>query len=271
MADRDRREDQRWRDRAHVVSGQHADPRREHRERGPRRAVSAAPTPSTICSICASRRCVDDVTASAIREIVGKNVLDFVLMDGRTEVAHETQDLLQATLDSYGAGITRIRGEPAGRELPAQVESSVQDAIKAREDGGPAFSKRSRMPTRSCRGPAARRRAGVQDAEAYRAEASSRTPRANPTRFRRISREYQKRPPSRASACTSRRCEHDARQLDARCSSTPSGSGNVIYLPLDRCWRTSAQRSGDRDCRVCAAAPPAAERRRRARDDRETR
>jgi membrane protease subunit HflK len=47
-----------------------------------------------------------DVTASAIREIVGKNMLDFILTDGREEIATQTQDLLQATLDSYGAGVT---------------------------------------------------------------------------------------------------------------------------------------------------------------------
>src|SRR5215471_5070673 len=45
------------------------------------------------------------VASSAIREVVGRNTLDFVLKDGRTQVARDTQDLLQATLEAYGAGV----------------------------------------------------------------------------------------------------------------------------------------------------------------------
>ncbi len=47
-----------------------------------------------------------DITGSAIREVIGKNELDFILTEGRAEIAAQTQTLIQATVDAYGAGLT---------------------------------------------------------------------------------------------------------------------------------------------------------------------
>ena len=111
-----------------------------------------------------------DATASAIREVVGRNVLDFILTDGRTEVARETQELLQATLDSYGAGVTVYEVNLQDANFPREVESSVQDSIKAREDRErrilEAQSYSNEILPRA-RGEAAVRR---QEAEAYRGQ-----------------------------------------------------------------------------------------------------
>src|SRR5688572_27906239 len=73
-------------------------------------------------------------TASAIREVIGRNVLDFILTDGRAEVSQQAQDLLQATLDSYDAGITIYEVNLVNAEFPGEVEVAVQDSIRARED-----------------------------------------------------------------------------------------------------------------------------------------
>jgi membrane protease subunit HflK len=77
---------------------------------------------------------LDYAMASAIREVVGRNLLDFILTDGRAEVARDAQDLLQATLDSYGAGITIYEVNLVNANFPNAVENSVQDSIRARED-----------------------------------------------------------------------------------------------------------------------------------------
>jgi len=67
-----------------------------------------------------------DVTASAIREIIGKNELDFILTDGRLEIAAQTQDLLQSTLDTYGTGITVYEVNLQDANFPAAVEASFR-------------------------------------------------------------------------------------------------------------------------------------------------
>ena len=75
-----------------------------------------------------------DITRSAIREIIGKNELDYILTDGREDVAAQTQGLVQATLDLYRTGITIDEVNLQEANFPRDVEASVQDAIKARED-----------------------------------------------------------------------------------------------------------------------------------------
>ena len=42
---------------------------------------------------------------SSIREVLGKNKMDFVITEGRETIASDTKILLQSVLDSYGAGI----------------------------------------------------------------------------------------------------------------------------------------------------------------------
>jgi modulator of FtsH protease HflK len=75
-----------------------------------------------------------EVSESAIREIVGRSELDFVLEQGRQEITAKTKELIQRTLDSYKSGIEVTTVNLQGVSVPEQVQSSQRDAIKARED-----------------------------------------------------------------------------------------------------------------------------------------
>jgi modulator of FtsH protease HflK len=175
---------------------------------------------------------ITDVTASAIREVIGKNLLDFILTDGRAEVARDTQDLLQSTLDSYGAGITVYEVNLQEANFPREVESSVQDAIKAREDRErkilEAESYSNEILPRA-RGDAERRR---QEAEAYRAQAVANA-EGEADRFQQILAEYQKAP-----VVTRERLYIETLQ-EILSNSTKvlvdtDGGNNLLYLPLDQ-------------------------------------
>ena len=173
-----------------------------------------------------------DVTASAIRETIGKNDLDFILTQGRAEVAAQTQELIQRTLDSYGTGISVYEVNLQEANFPRDVEASVQDAIKARED-------RERMSLEAqayandlvprARGLAARRR---EDAEAYRAQVVANA-EGESDRFSRIRAEYEKAPAVTRERMYLRRCRRSSRTRQ-KCLLDTDGSGNMIYLPLDR-------------------------------------
>ena len=175
---------------------------------------------------------LSDVTASAIREVVGRNMLDFILTDGRTEIARETQDLLQATLDSYGAGVTVHEVNLQEANFPREVEGAVQDAIKAREDRerrileAEAYSNEI-LP--KARGEAARRR---QDAEAYRAQVTA-SAEGEAERFNQILAEYQKAP-----GVTRERLYIETLEAILRNSTKvivdTEGGNNLLYLPLDQ-------------------------------------
>jgi membrane protease subunit HflK len=196
-----------------------------------------------------------DATASAIREVVGRNVLDFILTEGRTEVARETQELLQATLDSYGAGITVYEVNMQDANFPREVESSVQDSIKAREDRErrilEAQSYSNEILPRA-RGEAAVRRQG---AEAYRGQVVANA-EGESDRFTSILAQYQKAP-----AVTRERLYLET--IEAVFASSTKvivdtkGSNNLLYLPLEQLMqrRAAGERGAETSPGVTAVAP----------------
>ena len=176
---------------------------------------------------------LQDVTSSAIREVIGKNLLDFILTDGRAEVAAETQILIQATLDAYGTGITVYEVNLQDANFPPDVEASVQDAIRARED-------RERMSLEAesysndvvprARGAAARE---LQDAEAYRARVIA-DAEGEADRFVQILREYEKAPEVTRQRMYLETLEQVLANSTKVLLDSADGGGNLIYLPLDR-------------------------------------
>jgi membrane protease subunit HflK len=173
-----------------------------------------------------------DITASAIREVVGRNLLDFILTDGRAEVARDTQDLLQATLDSYGAGVTVYEVNLVNANFPAEVEGSVQDSIRAREDRARKILEAEQYSNEilpKARGEASRRR---QDAEAYRSQVIA-DAEGESDRFSLILAEYQKAP-----GVTRERLYIEALEDILRSSTKvlvdTEGGNNLLYLPLDQ-------------------------------------
>jgi membrane protease subunit HflK len=173
-----------------------------------------------------------DVTASAIREVVGRNVLDFILTEGRAEVARDTQDLLQATLDAYGAGVTIYEVNLQDANFPREVESSVQDSIKAREDRERRILEAQTYSNEilpRARGEAARR---GQAAEAYKAQVTA-DAEGEADRFTQILTEYAKAP-----GVTRERIYIETLE-EVLANSTKvlvdtDGGNNLLYLPLDQ-------------------------------------
>jgi modulator of FtsH protease HflK len=196
-----------------------------------------------------------DATASAIREVIGRNVLDFILTEGRTEIARDTQELLQATLDAYGAGITVYEVNLQDANFPREVESSVQDSIKAREDRErrilEAQSYSNEILPRA-RGDAAARR---QASEAYRAEIVANA-EGESDRFTQILAQYQKAP-----VVTRERIYLETLEaILARSTKVfvdTKGGNNLLYLPLEQLVqrRGAAERGVETSPGVTAVAP----------------
>jgi len=171
-------------------------------------------------------------TASAIREVIGRNLLDYILTDGRAEVARDAQDQLQDTLDTYGAGITVYEVNLVNANFPSAVEDSVQDSIRAREDRQRRILEASGYSNDilpRARGEAARRR---QDAEAYREQVVA-DAEGEADRFTQILTEYQKAP-----AITRERMYIETLEEILRSSTKvlvdTEGGNNLLYLPLDQ-------------------------------------
>jgi membrane protease subunit HflK len=169
---------------------------------------------------------------SALREVIGKSKMDFVLQEGRAEVVARTKTLMQDILNSYESGLLVSDVNLQDAQPPEEVQGAFSDAIKARED-------RVRLKNEAeayandviprARGAAARQ---VQEAEGYRdsliAEATGEA-----SRFKQLLAEYAKAP-----QVTRKRLYLETMEaVMARTGKVvvdSEASGNLMYLPLDQ-------------------------------------
>jgi membrane protease subunit HflK len=183
-------------------------------------------------NVSSPEEALEDVTGSAIREVIGKNDLDFILTAGRAEISAQTQELIQSTLDAYGTGFTVFEVNLQEANFPRDVEASVQDAIKARED-----KERASLEAQSyandilpnARGAAARR---LEDAEGYRARVIA-DAEGETDRFLQILAQYERAPDITRQRIYLETLEEILASSTKVLMDTENG-GNLIYLPLDR-------------------------------------
>lgn len=172
------------------------------------------------------------VTETAMREVVGKNNMDFVIKDGRLEVATRTKDLMKAILDSYKIGMVVTNVNMQNAQPPEQVQHAFSDAVKAREDKerlvneAEAYSN-DILP--KARGKAARM---GQEAAAYRDEIIAKA-NGETERFLKVLKEYK-----RAPVVTRERLYLESMQSVLGNSNKVmidvKKGNNLMYLPLDR-------------------------------------
>jgi membrane protease subunit HflK len=181
---------------------------------------------------------ISEVSESAIREIIGTNKLDFVLTEGRSEIAAASRDLIQSTLDDYGTGLQVTSVNLQDTNFPTQVQASVQDAIKAREDRNrlalEAQSYANDIVPRA-RGNAARQ---VQDAEAYRERVVA-DAQGEAARFSALLTEYQKAPEVTRERLYLETIE-DVYGSTSKVFIDARESGSLLYLPLDQLMKGSS-------------------------------
>ncbi|MBI1732405.1 MAG: FtsH protease activity modulator HflK [Gammaproteobacteria bacterium] len=172
------------------------------------------------------------VTESAVRRIIGKSKLDFVLTEGRSEIAQAQQQLMQKVMGDYRAGILVVTVDMQPAKPPEQVKEAFDDAIKAREDEqrlvneAEAYGNEIRP---RARGAAARLR---EEANGYKASVIARA-EGEAARFEQLLAEYE-----RAPAVTRERLYLDAMQnvlaSTGKVLLDTQGGNNLVYLPLDR-------------------------------------
>jgi membrane protease subunit HflK len=197
-----------------------------------------------------------EVSESAIREIVGRSTLDFVLEQGRQEIAALTKDLIQRTLDSYATGIEVTSVNLQGVGVPEQVATAQRDAIKARED-------RERLALEAqayandilpkAKGSAARQ---LEDAQAYKARIVA-DAEGEAERFMKLLAAYEKAPGVTRQRLYFETMEQVLGNANKVLVDT-KGTGNMMYLPLDKLMeRRAPQLTLDEQRQSAAARAPA--------------
>lgn len=186
---------------------------------------------------------VTQVTESAVREAVSKNDIDFVLTEGREEIATYTEQLVQQILDRYKAGLEITQVNLQNAQPPEEVQDAYQDAIRAISDADRFINEAETYANGVI--PAARGEAARITAEAngYKEKVIARS-KGETSRFLQVLEEYKKAP-----AVTRERLYIEA--MEAVMASTNKimvdveGGNNLIYLPLDRLGQQQNQPGKD--------------------------
>ena len=169
---------------------------------------------------------------TAFREIVGKSKMDFVLYEGREQIAVQSQKAMQDLLDRYKTGIVVSKVTMQNAQQPEQVQAAFDDAVRAKQDlerqknEGQAYYN-DIVP--KARGTASRL---FEEANGYNQRVVANA-EGEAARFKQILVEYAKAP-----AVTRERMYLDTMQqilsstskimIDAKAGS------NLLYLPLDK-------------------------------------
>jgi membrane protease subunit HflK len=199
---------------------------------------------------------VRQAAETAMREIVGKKTMDFVLYEGRTNVATEVQTLMQQILDRYHTGIQVSTVAIQNVQPPEQVQAAFDDAVKAGQDRerqineGEAYANQV-VPLAA--GQASRMTA---DAEGYKAKVVG-DAQGNTSRFTSIVNEYRKAP----AVMRERMYLETMQEIFSRASKVmvdTRGGNNVIYLPIDKIMQQAAQDAGKSSSSPASVSLPGA-------------
>lgn len=175
---------------------------------------------------------LEDLTESALREVVGTSSLEVLVNERRDEIGPRTQVVLQSTLDAYKAGMTVTSTNLEKLDYPRAVQDAVDDTQKARNDSDRFIleaEKYAQDLIPRARGAATRI---LQDAEAYRDRVIA-DAEGQANRFLALLTEYEKAP----------KVTRDRLYLDAveevyknsnKVILDSQGSGNLLYLPIDK-------------------------------------
>ncbi|MDQ7990516.1 MAG: FtsH protease activity modulator HflK [Candidatus Dactylopiibacterium sp.] len=205
---------------------------------------------------------VKQVAESAMREIVGKSKMDYVLYEGREAIAKDAHLLIQRMLDSYHlgdyktSGIQVMRVTMQNAQPPEQVQEAFNDAVKAGQD-------RERLKNEGeayfndivpkAEGSAARLR---EEAKGYAGRVVAQA-EGDASRFKQVFTEYAKAP-----EVTRNRLYLDAMQQvysnTSKIMVDTKSNGNLLYLPLDKLMQASAPGQAEATAAAPAAAMPRA-------------
>lgn len=202
----------------------------------------------------------DDTAAqaaeTAMREVIGKSRMDGILYESREAIAVKTRMLMQEILDRYKTGIAVSNVTIQLAQPPEQVQAAFDDAVKAGQDlerqknEGQAYAN-DVIP--KARGAASRL---MQESEGYKQRVIVNA-EGEASRFKQVLAEY-----SKAPAVTRERIYLDTMQQILSSTSKiivdVKGSGNLLYLPLDKLLSSTAAGAAPEALAAPRAIEPAA-------------
>ncbi len=171
------------------------------------------------------------VSESAIRQVVGQNSMDYILTEGRVNVADSVKEKSQKLLDLYKTGLVITTVNMQDAQPPEQVQAAFSDAVKAREDKQRLINEAQTYANDilpKARGKAARM---LEESKAYKSEVVSKS-EGEASRFEQILAEYEKAP----EVTKERLYRETMENVFASTSKVvvDSKANSMMYLPIDK-------------------------------------
>lgn len=177
-------------------------------------------------------------TESALRQVIGRSTMDFVMTEGRDEVASRIKDTVQSILDQYGTGLEVIEANLQDANPPQPVREAFQDVTQAREDRerliNESESYRNEVLPRA-RGHSARLR---EEADGYKQEVVARA-EGEAKRFTQLLTEYKKAPKVTRDRIYLEAVE-SVLSNSSKVMVDVKGGNNLLYLPLDKIMKNES-------------------------------
>ena len=173
---------------------------------------------------------------TALREVIGKSKMDFVLNQGQAVVA-KAMPVMQDILDRYETGIQVSAVNIQNAQPPEQVQAAFDDAVKANQD-----RERLKNEGQAYFNDVVPKAGGVAsrlllEAEGYKQRVIANS-EGEASRFRQILVEYNKAP----QVTRERLYIETVQQMLASTSKIlidARAGGNLLYLPLDKIMQMS--------------------------------
>ena len=183
---------------------------------------------------------VKQVAESAMREVVGGKNIQPILTQERQQVEQGVRELMQLTLDEYGAGVQVNQVQMQKVDPPTEVIDAFRDVQAARADQerlqNEADAYANEVVPRA-RGESAQI---VERANAYRDQVIAQAT-GQADRFLSVYEEYRKAPEVTRQRIYLETLERVMAGTDKVIIDQSAGGGVVPYLPLDRVERSGQQ------------------------------
>jgi modulator of FtsH protease HflK len=189
-----------------------------------------------------ANRSLKQASESALRQVIGNSNLDYVMTDGRANIAAEIKKEIEDLLNSYNAGILVTTVALKEAKAPDEVKAAFEDVIKSREEKERLIHEAQSVFNKivpEARGIAEQMRI---EADAYK-QSIILAAEGETAKFNLILPEYNKSP-----QITKTRLYIDA--IEQMLGNTTKvlvdldKGNNLVYLPIDQIMKASKDTSG---------------------------
>jgi membrane protease subunit HflK len=190
---------------------------------------------------------VKNVAEAAMREIIGQTQFEYALGVGRGQLEQSSKELIQRTLDSYGAGVTVTQVALQSVDPPADVVASFRDVQAARADKENKVNEAQKYFNQVTQDAEGQAQKTIKAAEAYK-EQKIAVATGDAQRFLSVYEQYKLDKDITQRRIYLETMEQIMQKMRKILIEPNAGSGTVPYLPLDQLLRQPQ-----------AAAPPPVE------------